>query len=388
MIDPMRIHVNTLPPPVHIQAIRADFRDHALAEKVELPPLTRDIEIDHDVLSLTSPEKNRSRYRLSGFDQEWHDVGARRQAVYMNLNPGTYSFQVIAANNDGIWNETGASLSLVILPAWYQTIWFRVTCVVAFGLLLWMLYQLRLRQLEREYSARMEERVGERTRIARELHDTLLQSLHGLMFQFQAARNMLPRSPQDAGETLDEAIAETDQAIAESRDAIHDLRSQPVAEKYLAQSLEEAGNELRVLHTADQKLPTFRVIVEGEPRALTPMFQDEVYRIALEVMRNAFRHAGASQIEAEIRYDKNHFRLRLRDDGKGIDPEVFEQSRRPGHWGLPGVRERAQRIGSKLEFWSQAGAGTEVELTVPAAIAYEIPRDGSRFKLFRKNGKS
>jgi signal transduction histidine kinase len=191
-----------------------------------------------------------------------------------------------------------------------------------------------------------------------------------------------------AGKTLDEAIAGTEQAIAESRDAIHDIRSQPAAEKYLAQSLEEAGNELGLLHTADQKLPTFLVIVEGEPQALTPMFQDEVYRIALEVMRNAFRHAGASQIEVEIRYDKNQFRLRLRDDGKGIDPEVFEQSGRPGHWGLPGVRERAQRIGSRLEFWSQVDAGTEVELTVPAAIAYKITRDDLRFELFRKKGKS
>jgi signal transduction histidine kinase len=197
MIDPMRIHVNTLPPPVHIQALRADFRDYTLAENVKRPPLMRDIEIDHVVLSIVSPQNNRSRYRLSGFDWQWHDVGTRRQAVYMNLNPGTYSFQVIAANNDGIWNETGASMDFTILPAWYQMLWFRLACVAAFGVLLWMLYQFRLRQLEREYSARMEERVGERTRIARELHDTLLQSQHGLLFQFQAARNMLRHSPRD-----------------------------------------------------------------------------------------------------------------------------------------------------------------------------------------------
>ncbi len=255
-------------------------------------------------------------------------------------------------------------------------------------MLLWTLYRLRLFQLERQYSARVEERVGERTRIARDLHDTLLQSLNGLMFQFQAARNLLPRSPENAKQILNEAISGTEQAIDESRDAIHDLRSQAVAKKELAQLLEEAAEELRVLHTTDQKMASFRVIVEGDPARLSPVLQDEVYRIALELMRNAFRHAAASQIEAEIRYDKSQLRLRIRDNGKGIDPAVLEQSRRPGHWGLPGLSERAQRIGSRLEFWSQAGAGTEVELVVPAAIAYRTGRVASRFDFFRKDKKS
>ncbi|MEI9980419.1 MAG: two-component regulator propeller domain-containing protein [Edaphobacter sp.] len=388
MIDPMRIHVNDIPPPVHIQAMRADFHDYAVAENITLPPLTHSIEIAYVALSFVSPDKNRSRYRLSGFDPQWHDAGTLSPAVYTNLRPGSYSFQVIASNNDGIWNETGASLNFTILPAWYQTIWFRALCVAASAFLLWMFYRLRLQQMERQYSARMEERVGERTRIARELHDTLLQSLHGLMFQFQAARNMLPRSPEGAGQTLDEAIAGTEQAIAESRDAIHDLRSQSMGEGDLAQLLEAAGEELAAAQDTKQKRPTFRVIVEGEPRRLSPVLQDEVYRIALEVLRNAFRHAGAGQIEAEIRYDNNQLRLRLRDDGKGIDPKVLGESSRPGHWGLPGVRERAQRIGSQLSFWSQAGAGTEVELTVPAAIAYQgtVP-DSPRFKLLRKERK-
>ncbi len=339
-------------------------------------------------LSFASPDKNRSRYRLSGFDQQWHDAGTRSPAIYTNLGPGKYSFQVIASNNDGIWNETGASLNFTILPAWYQTTWFLAACVIASVLLLWTLYRLRLLQLERQYSARVEERVGERTRIARDLHDTLLQSLNGLMFQFQAARNLLPRSPENAKQILNEAISGTEQAIDESRDAIHDLRSQAVAEKELAQLLEEAAEELRVLHTTDQKMASFRVIVEGDPARLSPVLQDEVYRIALELMRNAFRHAAASQIEAEIRYDKSQLRLRIRDNGKGIDPSVLEQSRRPGHWGLPGLSERAQRIGSRLEFWSQAGAGTEVELVVPAAIAYRTGRVASRFDFFRKDKKS
>jgi signal transduction histidine kinase len=253
--------------------------------------------------------------------------------------------------------------------------------------LLWVLYLLRLRQMRQEFNVALEARVNERTRIARELHDTLLQSLQGLMFQFQAARNMLPRSPENAMQTLDEAISDTEQAIAESRDAIHDLRAQSVPGRDLATLLEVAGEELAAVEDANQKSPGFRVIVEGEPQKLSADLQGEVYRIAHEVLRNAFRHAGAGEIEAEIRYDKNQLRLRIRDDGKGIEPKVLEESRRPGHWGLPGVRERAQRIGSQLSFWSQTGAGTEVELTIPAAIAYEGARNGRRFKVFRKEQK-
>lgn len=380
MIDLSRMHVNVLPPPVHIEGIRADFKEHALAETVKLPPLTRDIEISYTALSLAAPQKIRFRYKLSSFDHDWVDVGARRQAVYMNLSPGTYTFQVIGSNNDGVWNSTGDTLRFTIPPTFYQTAWFRALCALAFLVMLWGAYQLRLRQIESQFNAGLEVRVGERTRIARELHDTLLQSMHGLMFQFQAARNMLPRRPEDAMHTLDGAIASTRSAIAESRDAIHDLRSQSVDEGDLAQLLDAAGAELAGLESTNGNAPTFRLIVEGEPQKLSPELQGEVYRIAREVMRNAFRHSGAKQIEAEIRYDKDQLRLRVRDNGKGIDPKVLG-ARRPGHWGLPGVRERAERIGGQLKIWSEDEAGTEIELTVPA-IASKKAADNSRFELF------
>jgi len=241
--------------------------------------------------------------------------------------------------------------------------------------------------MQQEFTIALEARVNERTRIARELHDTLLQSLHGLMLKFQAACNMLPGRPEDARKTLERAISETEQAIVESRDAIHDLRSLPVSEGNLASLLEAAGEELAAVQDKNKVSPGFRVIVEGEPLKLSPNLQDEVYRITHEVLRNAFRHAGAGQIEVEIRYDKSQLRLRIRDDGEGIDPKVLEESQRPGHWGLPGVRERALRIGSQLSFWSQAGAGTEVELTIPAALAYEGERNGHRFRMFKKERK-
>jgi signal transduction histidine kinase len=260
--------------------------------------------------------------------------------------------------------------------------------MVAFLVVVGGLHRLRLRQVERQVNMRMEERVNERTRIARDLHDTLLQSLHGVMFQFQAARNMLPRRPENAIQTLDEAISGTEQAIAESRDAIQDLRPEEVAQGDLAQLLKSVGEELTAAPDTNHASPVFEVIVEGEPQMPTPIVQHEVYKIGREVIRNAFRHSAAHRIEVEVRYDKNQFRLRIRDDGKGIDPKVLEESRRPGHWGLPGIRERAQRIGARLDFWSEIGAGTEVELTVPAAIAYKTMLDGSRFRLFRQGRKA
>ena len=387
MIDPGQLSGNTVVPPVHVEQVIADRRIYEAQSGLHLPPKTREVEFDYAGLSFVAPSKVLFRYMLEGYDTQWQEPGTRRAAFYNGLKPGKYTFRVIASNNSGLWNTEGASLEFSVAPAYYQTNLFRVMCGAIFVALLWGLYLLRLRQMHQEFNIALEARVNERTRIARDLHDTLLQSLHGLMFKFQAARNMLPRRPQDAMQTLDKAISETEHAITESRDAIHDLRSQPVSGGGLAALLEAAGEELAATQDRNRNSPGFRVIAEGEPKKLPPELQDEVYRIACEVLRNAFRHAGASQIEAEIRYDKSQLRLRIRDDGKGIDPKVLEESRRSGHWGLPGVRERAQRIGAQLSFWSQDGAGTEIELTIPSPIAYEGTRNEHRFKVFRKERK-
>ena len=250
--------------------------------------------------------------------------------------------------------------------------------------MIWLVYRFRLRQMTARVNLRYTERLAERTRIARELHDTLLQSFHGLLFRFQAARNMLPRRPEEAIQTLDGAISRAEQAIAEGRDAIQGLRSEPVAHNDLAQLLTATGQELASSQGANRDSAIFRVTVEGERQTLSPILRDEVYRIARELLRNAFHHARARQIEAEIRFDDRLFRLRIRDDGKGIDPRVLQQGERARHWGLPGIRERAKQIGAQLDFWSEAGAGTEVELTIPASVAYANPQDASGFRLFRK----
>ena len=197
---------------------------------------------------------------------------------------------------------------------------------------------------------------------------------------------MLPRRPEEAIEALDGVIGKAEQAITEGRDAIQDLRAEPAAEGDLEHLLTATGQELAGSQDANPDSAIFRLTVEGTEQTLAPILQAEIYRIAREVLRNAFLHASARKIEAEIRYDDRLFRLRIRDNGNGIDPKVLKRGKRAGHWGLPGIRERAKQIGARLDFWSEAGAGTEVELTVPASVAYETSRKSNGFKLFRKAG--
>jgi signal transduction histidine kinase/streptogramin lyase len=375
MLDLRHLVNNPVPPPVEIEDVRADRKDYPAQAGLRLPALTRDLEINYTAPSFVAPQKVLFRYKLENHDTEWQEPGTRRQAFYNDLQPGPYRFHVMASNNDGVWNETGAALDFSILPAYYQTTWFRLICAAVFLLLLWAIYQLRMRQLHRQFSIGLEARVNERTRIARELHDTLLQTLHGLMFQFQAVRNLLPRRPDEAMKSLDEAITETEKALSEGRDAIQGLRSEPMTKGNLAELLMTASQELAAAETSTQPPPAFELIEEGEHRNLSPAIKDEVCRIALELLRNAYRHAHAHRIEAEVRYGADVLRLRIRDDGKGIDLKVLKDGGVTGHWGLRGIRERAERIGAKLDFWSEAGAGTEIQLMVPGSAAYETSRD-------------
>jgi signal transduction histidine kinase/ligand-binding sensor domain-containing protein len=382
LVDPHHVAFNSIPPPSYIERIIADNKvmwQNALGAPVStlrLPAHIRDLSIDYTALSLTAPEKVHFKYKLEGQDVDWREVVNRREVQYSNLRPGRYRFRVIAANNSGVWNERGDTLEFSMDPAYYQTNWFRASCVAAFFLLLWALYRYRVRQLHHELDMTLEARVGERTRIARDLHDTLLQSFHGLLLRFQAARNMLPNRPEEAIQSLDSALIRGEQALDEGRRSIQELRSSVSVD--LAQVLIATGQELTSSRSNDEQAPRFEVIVEGERRRLVPIIQSEVLQITRELLRNAFRHAGANDIEAEIRYDRDIFRLIVRDDGKGIDPIILKNGGRPGHWGMPGVHERAREIGSRLEFWSEAGAGTEIRLTIPASIAYEKPRTGDQ----------
>jgi signal transduction histidine kinase/ligand-binding sensor domain-containing protein len=376
---------NFVPPPVEIEAITANGKAYDASNELRLAPHVRDLTIDYTALSYVAPEKIRFRYKLEGQDPNWREVVNDREVQYSNLPPGNYRFRVMACNNSGVWNETGASLEFSIAPAYYQTAWFRLLCVAAFAALLWALYQLRLLQIHRQFAVGLEARVGERLRIARELHDTLLQSFQAVAFQLQAARKLQLRKADNAGDALEEAIQATGEAIQEGRSAIRDLRPEPAAQRDLPELLNAVGRELSTAQEVNGNAPSYRVVLEGKQQDLSPILQDEVFRIAREVIRNAFAHAAASLVEVEIRYDQDQLRLRVRDDGKGIDPKVLAGGQ-SGHFGIPGMRERAQRIGARLDFWSEMGAGTEVELTVPASMAYQKRRDGSRFRLFNWAG--
>jgi signal transduction histidine kinase len=245
-------------------------------------------------LSYANPLRNRYRYKLEGLDEQWTDVGSNQRLVtYTTLPPGRYTFRVQGSSSSGVWNVNGVSVVLTILPPWYQTMWFRVLSGAAFLALLWAAYQLRVRQLHRQFAMTLEARVGERTRIARDLHDTLLQSFQGLVFRFQAARYHLPDRPEEASEVLDSALVSADQAIAEGRSAIQELRSGSSQESNLEQTLLATGREMASSQNGGDSAPTLRVIVEGTRRAKQAMIREEIYRIARELLRNAYRHAHA-----------------------------------------------------------------------------------------------
>ena len=388
VIDPRRLVVNQLPPPIHIEKILADKKLYwqnisgAAPSNLRLPARTHDLQIEFTALSLVAQEKVHFKYMLEGQDQDWKEVINERQAKYTNLAPRKYVFRVIAGNNSGVWNEAGDTLEFSIAPAWNQTTWFYAACVAAFLAATWGLYRLRLYQIAREFNAQLDGRVDERLRVARDLHDTMLQTFQAALIQMQAGYNLLSRSPERAAKTLQEAITTSAAAIVEGREAIQNMRSSAVTENDLARALRVAGDQM-----ATEGSARFDVRVQGPSRDVHPILRDDVYRIALEALRNAFKHAEAKAIEAEIVYGDS-LRVRIRDDGKGIASAIMEERRRSGHYGIRGMRERAERVGGKLEVWSAAGAGTEIQLSIPGNIAFGKPGAGSLFRRFRRKSKS
>jgi signal transduction histidine kinase/ligand-binding sensor domain-containing protein len=382
VIDPNHLPVNKLPPPVHVEQISADHNVYwqnssgDASASVHLPAQVRDLEIDYTALSFVAPEKVHFRYKLEGWDSDWQWVGNRRQAFYTNLSPGDYRFRVAASNNSGVWNEAGASFAFSIAPAYYQTSWFRLSCVAAFLALLWVLYQRRLRQATQRVQHRFEGRLMERERIARELHDTLLQSVQGLILKFDAVAKQIP-SDEPARRAMDEALDRADQVMGEGRDSVRNLRAGGPALNDLPAAFQRVAEE-----TATGREATFKAIVEGGVRELNPMVLEECYSIGREALINALAHSGGLHVEVEIMYEPRQFRLRVRDDGRGVDPAILEKGGRPGHWGMQGMRERAQGIGAQLGLWSRPGSGTEVELLVPAATAYQSRRTPTKTSWF------
>jgi signal transduction histidine kinase/ligand-binding sensor domain-containing protein len=326
----------------------------------------RSFAVQFAALSFRSPGTNRYRYRLEGLDSDWQEVGSdRRIASYTTLPPGVYNLRVQGATNRSPWSEPGATLRITIEPPWWGTWQFRVAVILVVVVLVIVAYGYRVQHLAHQLEIRFEERMSERTRIARDLHDSLLQGFQGLILQLQAILNMLPARAADAAKALGMALDRADQAIDEGRAAVQRLRTPSLMEVDMVSSLQSLAENITTAQSV-----AFRVVVEGKPRPLVPLVRDEAYRIAQEAFRNAVQHANASAIEAELTFGDKIFTLRIRDDGAGFDPERLEHSERGGHWGVRGMRERAAAINGELEVWSERGAGTEIELTVPAWVAY------------------
>jgi ligand-binding sensor domain-containing protein/signal transduction histidine kinase len=382
-VTPPKATGSPVPPfRVLIEDVTIDSVSHPVLGPVRITAGARSMELRYTALTLSDSEAVRFRFRLEGFDNDWVEADTRRTAFYSNLKPGVYRFRVAASAGGERWQESSA-LALEQLPIFYQTRWFLLLMAAIVLSLFFLTYRLRLHLAVSRIKGDFEQRIDERTRIARELHDTLLQSFQGAVFLFQASRKLLLRNADNAMQVIDEAIQAAEEGITQGRAAIHDLRPEPAAQRDLPALLKATGRELADTQRRNGNAPTFEVIVEGKQQDLSPMLHDEVYRIAREVIRNAFAHALAGHIEVEIRYDQDQLRVRIRDDGKGIDPKILEDGGQAGHWGIPGMRERARRIGSQLDFWSEIGAGAEVQLTIPASIAYEKRRHYRRFRLFQ-----
>jgi signal transduction histidine kinase len=362
-IDPMHLPKNTIIPPVNIESMIADRKVYALKPELRLPALTRDLEIDYTALSFPISQRVRFRYRLDGWDTVWQDANTRRQAFYTGLGPGTYTFHVIACNNDGLWNNDGAKVVFSIVPTFYQTLWFRFLCVAATLGALWIFYLIRLNQVTGQLQQRLGARMEERERIARELHDTLLQGVQGLILRFQAVMRRLPER-EPTRQMMEKVLDRADEVLLEGRQRVRELRAEGTTGDDLAERLKHCAEEL----VQDYPI-AFNLVIVGTTQLLDPSVYNEVYQIAREAMTNAFQHSNGTLIEIEITYDPASFRVVIRDDGRGIEKGILNVGR-AGHWGLSGMRERGRKIGAKLNIWSPAGRGTEVDLVVQAKVAY------------------
>lgn len=319
---------------------------------------TTTLQIDYTALALAMPERVAFRYRLDGVDRDWQPAGTRRTAYYNNLGPGTFRFSVQATNYQGDWSGQQASFGFQIAPTIMQSWWFKSLCVALLAAAGWVLYRWRLRTFASQVAARLHERIRERERIARELHDTVLQSVQGLILHVHAAALKLP-SREPARLMIEQALQQADDALLEGRDRVRDLRSGEADEQDLPAAIRNAGNRLRAPDAAPLHMQ-----VHGQPRKLHPLVYEEVLAIATEAIANAYRHTSAGSIHVQLHYEARELRLHIRDDGAGIPADVMAAGGRSNHWGIRGMLERADKIKARLKLHSEAGAGTEWRLTL------------------------
>jgi len=353
MIDPGNTQYNRQPPPVSIEQVRVDDKPVTTSGLVTLAPGTNRLDFYFSALSFVAPDKVRFKYKLEGFDPNWIDGGTQRAAFYTNLRPGNYTFHVIAANNDGVWNEHGATFQFYLRPHFYQTYWFYALLLLVLGLIAWQLYQLRVRRMRAQFNAVL----AERTRIAREIHDNLAQEMLGISVQLEVVARTMPPNAEVARNHLDRVRLLVRHGIAEARRYVWDLRSQALDNADLPTALTETARRL----TADHKVEP-QVQVSGVFRSLPAGVEDNLLRICQEAINNAVTHGFPEHVFVNLTFDIRTVRLSIRDDGRGFDPIKVEKN---GHFGLVGIRERAESIGGKLTINSSIENGTEIVVDVP-----------------------
>ena len=362
VVDPHHLIQNRVLPLVQIEKIIADRQLYQLNDALTFPPLMLNLEIDYAALSFVNPQKVRFRYKLEGRDTLWQEAGNRREAFYTDLRPGSYRFRVIGSNDDGLWNEEGASVVFTIAPAWYQTVAFRISCVFAAVVLLWLLYYLRLRQASRSIRTRFEERTAERTRLARDLHDTLLQTLQGSkLVADDALENRF--DAEHMRRSLEKLSDWIDRAMREGRAALNALHAGTLDNRELSKRLQSALDEQELSSLSERFLTT-----SGTPVEMDPIITDEICRVGFEAIRNAFVHSCATRIEVQLAYSED-FTLIVRDNGRGMDSTTASRGR-DGHYGLQSMRERAARIHAQFQLITAPNLGTTIELKLPGKTAF------------------
>ena len=373
-LDPANAQKRVLQPSVTIQSVSADDKFYESGVPLTFPARTANVEINFAAVSLSNPEAVRFRYRLQEKDKDWHEASTANPVAYRNLSPGQYHFIVNASDTSGVWSEKVANVDFTILPAFYQTSWFVLLCIAAGLFVIWTLYQLRVAQVARAISVRFDERLAERTRIARELHDTLLQTVQGSKL---VAENAL-ENPDDSTHlrrAMEQLSGWLDQATEEGRAALNSLRTSTLETNDLAAALRRATQECWF-----NKAIAVKFLATGGPRDMHPVARDEIYRIGYEAIRNACEHASASNLEITLNYARD-LTLRVNDDGIGMKAAVLADGKE-GHFGLQGMRERAERIGSKLTLVSSASSGTQITLVVPGNVVFR-KSSATRFEIIK-----
>jgi signal transduction histidine kinase/ligand-binding sensor domain-containing protein len=354
IVDPARIRSDRIPPPVVIEQAVVDGMPLDLTSTSSLSFRGRQLQITYTALSLMAPERIRFKYRLEGLDRNWTEAEGRRNVAYVGLPPSQYRFHVIACNTDGVWNNEGAVLAFLIKPYFYQTWWFAAVCAGAIALLAWGAHRLRVQRVV----SRLQLIAQERARLMRELHDSLLQGFAGVVYQLEAVARQFETAPDISKQRLERAIEQADHSLLEARRTILSMRLPALENSTLPEALSAIAKQL----TEDTSIAVW-LEVKGRVQQLPYDQQANVYLVCREAMTNSVNHARASRVVATLTYSNKELRLTVQDDGSGFDPQAGTAKK--DHWGMRGMRERAESIGATFILDAAPGRGTKIEVVVP-----------------------